>query len=452
MIDINETIDRVGVRRLAILVIALCFCMMMCDGYDFVALSVAAPAILRNWHVLPSAMGLVFSITFIGLLVGSLFYGWLGDRLGRRFTIILGTCNFGIPVLLTVFASNVPELAVVRFIAGVGMGGVVPIAYTLVSDYAPRRSRSTVTVITNAGYSLGGVITGLVAAVVIPHFGWQSLFAIGACASLAMGVVLAFWLPESPRYLALNNPTSPKLRRLVQRLIPNEPIGTDVVFVAGDAQEKQGKSGAGTFAQLFSGPRAAATIFLWLLFICDALAFFFLASWLPVVMERQGVAPAIASLTQSLFTFTGMIGGLTIMRFIDRFGPISVLALPIIGAPFEILMGMHGAPLPLILTAVAGAGICLSGVHYAVYGIAVRFYPASIRGRGVSSATVWGRAGGILAPFVGGFFLSTHMPLQQLMIIAAIPCIPTALVVLGLGSLYSKYFAEKPEVIAVTAA
>ena len=451
MIDINETIDRVGVRRLGIFVIALCFCMMMCDGYDFVALSVAAPAILRNWHVLPTAMGLVFSITFIGLLVGSLFYGWLGDRLGRRFTIILGTCNFGIPVLLTVLASNVQELAVLRFVAGIGMGGVVPIAYTLVSDYAPRRSRSTVTVITNAGYSLGGVITGLVAAAVIPRYGWQSLFAIGAGASLAMGVVLAFWLPESPRYLALNNPTSPKLRRLVERLLPNEPIGTDVVFVPGDAQEKQGNANAGTFAQLFSGPRAAATIFLWLLFVCDALAFFFLASWLPVVMERQGVAPATASLTQSLFTFTGMIGGFTIMRFIDRFGPIAVLALPILGGPFEILMGMHGAPLPLVLTAVAGAGICLSGVHYAVYGIAVRFYPASIRGRGISSATVWGRAGGILAPFIGGFFLSTHMPLQELMIIAAVPCVPTAFVVLGLGRLYSKYFAETPE-IAVTAA
>jgi MFS family permease len=112
---------------------------------------------------------------------------------------------------------------------------------------------------------------------------------------------------------------------------------------------------------------------------------------------------------------------------------------------------MHGAPLPLILTAVAGAGICLSGVHYAVYGIAVRFYPASIRGRGISSATVWGRAGGILAPFAGGFFLSTHMPLQQLMIIAAVPCIPTALVVLGLGRLYSKHFADTPEIV-VTAA
>lgn len=448
MIDINETIDRIGVRRLAILVIGLCFCMMMCDGFDFVALSVAAPSILRHWHVLPSAMGIVFSITFIGLLVGSLFYGWLGDRLGRRFTIILGTCNFGLPVLLTVWAGNVEQLAILRFIAGIGMGGVVPIAYTLVSDYAPRRMRSTVTVVTNAGYSLGGVAAGIVAAALIKQYGWQSVFAVGAAASLVMGVVLAIWLPESPRYLAITEPASAKLRRLVARLIPDETIPADAVFVPGDAQETLSKPGASTFAQLFSGPRAWATTFLWLLFICDALGFFFLASWLPVVMERQGVAPSIASLTQSLFTFTGMVGGFTIMRFIDRFGPISVLALPIIGAPLEILMGTQGASLPLVLFAVAGAGICLSGVHYAVYGIAVRFYPASIRGRGISSATVFGRAGGIVAPFVGGFFLSTHMPLQQLMIIAAVPCIPTALVILGLGRLYSKDFAEKRELVA----
>lgn len=444
MIDINETIERIGVKRLAILVIGLCFCMMICDGYDFVSLSVATPAILRSWHELPKAMGLVFSITFIGLLVGSLFYGWFGDRLGRRFTIILGACNFGIPVLLTIWASNIEQLAVLRFVAGIGMGGVVPIAYTLVSDYAPRRMRSTVTVITNAGYSLGGVLTGLVAAAVIPRFGWQSLFAVGAALSLAIAVVLVFILPESPRYLALTNPTSPKLRRLMHRLAPDEPIGPDAVFVPGDAQEAERTAGAGTFAQLFHGARAPATVFLWLLFVCDALGFFFLASWLPVVMERQGVSPATASLTQSLFTFAGMIGGFAIMRFIDKAGPIVVLALPLIGAPLEILMGMNGASQTVLLLAVAGAGICLSGIHYAVYGIAVRFYPASIRGRGISSATVWGRVGGIAAPYLGGFFLSTHMPLQQLMIVAALPCIPTLFVILGLGQLYNRYFAGTP--------
>jgi MFS transporter, AAHS family, 4-hydroxybenzoate transporter len=444
MIDINETIDRIGIRRLTLLVIGLCFCMMLCDGYDFGALAVAAPSILRHWHVAPKAMGAVFSITFIGLLVGSLFYGWLGDRLGRRFTIIFGTCNFGLPILLTAWAANIGELSLLRFIAGVGMGGVVPIAYTLVSDYAPKRMRSTVTVITNAGYSVGAVLAGVVAALVVVRLGWQTLFTIGGAASLLMVVPLVLLLPESPRFLALTDPKSPKLRRLYERLVPEEPIGTDAVFVAGDVQETQAKPGAGTFAALFSGPRAAATLCLWLLFICDALGFFFLTSWLPVVMERQGVSPSVASLTQSLFVFTGMIGGFAIMRFIDRLGPIVVFALPVIGGPLEILMGTNGAAQPLLLFAVAGAGVCLSGIHYAVYGIAVRFYPASIRGRAISSATVFGRAGGILAPFIGGYFLSAHMPLQQLMIIAALPCIPTALVVLALGRLYSRSFVDAP--------
>jgi len=444
-IDINATIERVGIGRLAVLVICLCFCMMIADGYDFVALSVAVPSILREWHVPPKEIGLVFSVTFFGLLVGSMFYGWMGDRFGRKFTIVFGTFNFGLPVLLTVWASNVQELAVLRFIGGVGMGGIVPVAYTLVSDYAPRRMRSTVTVITQAGYSVGGVLTGLVAAPFIPRFGWQSLFVAGAALSLVMGFVLIAFLPESPQYLALKAPASERLRRLVRRLARDEPLATDAAFVAGDPQESQNKPGAVTMAQLFHGPRAAATLLLWLLFAFDALGFFFLASWLPVVMESQGVAPATASLTQSLFVFTGMIGGFTIMRFLDRIGPIAVVALPVVGAPLEIAMGMPGLAEPLVLATVAGAGICLSGIHYAVYAIAVRFYPASIRGRGVSSATVWGRAGGIIAPYVGGYFLSAHMPLQRLMIIAALPCIATALVGIVLGRLYRQHFEISAE-------
>jgi AAHS family 4-hydroxybenzoate transporter-like MFS transporter len=451
IIDVNETIERFGVRRLAVLVIALCFCMMICDGYDFVALSVAAPAILRHWHVQPKAMGLVFSVTFIGLLVGSLFYGWLADRFGRKFTIVFGTFNFAIPVLLTVWVSSIEQLALLRFVAGIGMGGVVPIAYTLVSDYAPRRTRSTVTVITNAGYSVGGILTGLIAAAAIARFGWQALFAVGACMSLLVAVLLILWLPESPRHLALTDPTSPKLRRLVERLMQGEAVAPDALFVPGDVQENQNKAGANNLLQLFHGPRAAATICLWLLFACDALGFFFLASWLPVVMERQGIAPAVASLTQSLFVFAGLIGGFTIMRFIDKVGPIAVLALPLIGGPLEILMGTPGLSQATLLACVAGAGICLSGIHYAVYAIAVRFYPASIRGRGVSSATVWGRAGGIVAPYLGGFFLSAHMPLQRLMLIAALPCIATALVTIVLGRLYFRHFGSTTELRPSTA-
>ncbi len=439
-IDVNAAIERVGVGRLAIFVIALGFCMMISDGYDFTALSVATPAILRDWHIQPKDMGAVFSVTFFGLLVGSLFYGWMADRFGRKFTIVFGTFNFGLPVLLTLWAQNVQELMVLRFIGGIGMGGIVPIAYTLVSDYAPRRMRSTVTVLTNAGYNVGGVLTGLVGASAISVYGWRSLFAVGAGLSLVMAFVLIAFLPESPLYLVRRDPASPKLRRLFARLAPGERVDPDATFVARDPQDGMSRAGENNIFQLFHGPRKTATILLWLLFASDALGFFFLASWLPLVMEGQGVAPSTASLTQSLFVFAGMIGGFTIMRFLDRIGPVAVVAFPVIGGPLEIVMGTPGLPEPLLLATVAGAGICLSGIHFAVYAIVVRFYPASIRGRGVSSATVWGRAGGIVAPYVGGYFLSAHMPLQHLMMIAAAPCILTAILGIALGRLYRRHF------------
>jgi AAHS family 4-hydroxybenzoate transporter-like MFS transporter len=442
-IDVSAAIEQLGVGRLAIFVIGLAVAMMVADGYDFTALAVATPAILRQWHVAPKAMGAVFSVTFFGLMCGSLFYGFLGDRFGRKATIVFGTLNFGLPVLLTVWASSIGQLMVLRFIGGIGMGGIVPIAYTLVSDYAPKRMRSTVTVIANAGYSVGGVLTGIVAAVAIPRFGWPSLFVVGAGLSLVMAVVLWALLPESPQYLALRQPDSEALRRLAERLL-HRPIAPGTRFTTTDPQERHGTPGKNTLLQLFQGPRAAATVLLWVLFACDSLGFFFLASWLPLVMEGQGVSPSAASLTQSLFVFAGMIGGFLVMRFLDRIGPIAVVALPVLGAPFEVLMGVPGMPQPLLLAVLAGAGICLAGIHYAVYAIVVRFYPPSIRGRGVSSATVWGRAGGIVAPYVGGYFLSAHMPLQELMIIAAAPCVATAAVGLALGVIYRRHFDLAP--------
>jgi MFS transporter, AAHS family, 4-hydroxybenzoate transporter len=128
------------------------------------------------------------------------------------------------------------------------------------------------------------------------------------------------------------------------------------------------------------------------------------------------------------------------MRLIDRLGPVAMVALPILGAPTEIFMGIPGLSAVLLLSAVTLAGACLNGIHYSVYAIAVRFYPPSLRGRGVSISTVFGRAGGIVAPYIGGYLLSAHMPMRQLMIFAALPCIVTALVGFALGRLHDQHF------------
>jgi AAHS family 4-hydroxybenzoate transporter-like MFS transporter len=442
-LDINAAIERRGLTRLSIFVLILAFLMMMADGYDFGTLTTAANSILKEWKISRTELGAVFSITFIGLLVGSLIYGWIADFFGRRLTIIFGVFNFAIPILLTIWATNVTQLSILRFIGGVGMGGIVPIAYTLVSEYAPRRSRSTVTVLTNAGYNLAAALGGLIAAWTIPVYGWQSVYVIGAVFSFVMAGAMILWLPDSILFLIQKRPNSPQLHRLAERLL-GEPVAPDTQLIAIDPQDEKKPvvraSGFDGLIRLFSGSRAWATTLLWLLFISDSLGFFFLASWLPVVMHDGGVDPATALRMSSLFVFAGLIGGFLVMRPLDRVGPIAFIALPIIGGPAELVMGIHGLPQIWLLVAIAIAGICLAGIHMAVYAIAVRFYPPTIRGLGLSSATVWGRAGGIIAPFVGGYLLDMHMPLQELMAWAALPCLTTTLIGIGLGMLYTRHF------------
>jgi AAHS family 4-hydroxybenzoate transporter-like MFS transporter len=453
-IDVNAYIERKGLTPLAIFVLVLAFLMMMADGYDFGTLTTAANAILREWKISRTELGAVFSITFIGLLVGSLVYGWIADRFGRRATIIFGVFNFGIPILLTIWATNLTQLTILRFVGGVGMGGIVPIAYTLVSEYAPRRTRSTVTVLTNAGYNLAAAAGGLIASWTIPAYGWRSVYVIGAVFSAIMAAAMILWLPDSILFLIQRRPNSPQLRRLAERLM-REPIAPDTQLVAMDPQDDTKKikeaGGFEGFVRLFNGTsRARATVLLWLLFISDSLGFFFLASWLPVVMKDAGVDSATALRMASLFVFAGLVGGFAIMRPLDRSGPIAFIALPIIGGVAELAMGIHGLQETWLLIAIAIAGICLAGIHMAVYAIAVRFYPPTVRGIGVSSATVWGRAGGIIAPFVGGVLLDRHMPMQQLMMWAALPCVTTTLIGIGLGVLYNRHF-NAPATMAVAA-
>jgi len=345
---------------------------------------------------------------------------------------------------LTIWTTNITELTILRFIGGVGMGGIVPIAYTLVSEYAPRRARSTVTVITNAGYNLAAAAGGLIASWTIPAYGWQSVYVIGAIFSAIMAAVMILWMPDSILFLIQKRPNSPQLRRLAERLM-GQPVPADTQLIAVDPQDetKKIKEAAGFegFVRLFnSSSRAWATTLLWLLFISDSLGFFFLASWLPVVMKDAGVDSATALRMSSLFVFAGLIGGFAIMRPLDKVGPIAFIVLPIVGGVAELVMGVHGLAQTWLLVAIAIAGICLAGIHMAVYAIAVRFYPPAIRGVGVSSATVWGRAGGIIAPFVGGVLLDVHMPMQQLMMWAALPCVTTTLIGIGLGVLYNRHF------------
>jgi MFS transporter, AAHS family, 4-hydroxybenzoate transporter len=436
-IEISEALDSQPLTRFAILVVVISFVLMTADGFDSATVSLVAPAVLRDWHLPKTAMGNVFMINYVGYAVGALVFGWLGDRVGRRPAIILSVMFFSVPTLLSAAAGSITSLGALRFLAGAGMGGMSPTIYALLTDIAPRRYRSTFVIVALTGFSLGGALTGVAAALVIPSHGWRMLYLVCGGVGVASVIVAVAGIPESIRYLVIHRPAAARTTRLAQRLLPDRGIGPQTTLTI-----ERPPTAGGSWRQIFAGRRAAATTWLWIMFFADTMAFVFLAMWLPVLMETAGFSPADASLTSSVYTLAGIAGGLLIMRFLDRFGPIAIVVLPIIGAPVEILIGVPGLSHATIVVLVAVVGAALVGVHFADNGVAGWFYPAAIRGQGIGAASCVGRLGSALGPFIGGFLLSAQLPLQHVLLIAATPSVVTAIAGFALGRIYTRSLAR----------
>ena len=217
----------------------LCFLILFADGLDFSAANVAAPAILRAFHAEKSAMGFVFGWGYFGIFLGSLFFGWIGDRFGRKVGAISGVLAYSLPALATVFASSLDQLALLRFLAGLGIGGVIPNTIALLNETAPKRFRASFVMVAFLGYSAGIASTGLIAARFLPEFGWPVVFLAAGIAGTVLGIVLAFVLPESVRFLTLAAPDSPRLRILFARIAPESPVDAHArFFLHGRYQEK----------------------------------------------------------------------------------------------------------------------------------------------------------------------------------------------------------------------
>jgi AAHS family 4-hydroxybenzoate transporter-like MFS transporter len=192
IVDVTAVMEAQRFGRFAWTLLGWMFLCMLLDGFDFAAISFVVPQIAREWHVEVGSFGWVLGIGVFGLMVGSIVFGWAGDRIGRKKTIILGCWLFGGFTLVSMWASSVTMLMWLRFLAGVGLYAAVPNAIVLVSEFAPRRLRATWVVLMFTGFTIGAVVAGLVAASMIPRFGWQVMFfAWGRAAVRAFGVSVA---------------------------------------------------------------------------------------------------------------------------------------------------------------------------------------------------------------------------------------------------------------------
>lgn len=409
-IDIGRLVDEQKIGWFNIALLVLSFLAIMGDGYDILALAFAAPSLVGQWHVDRAALGPVFSASLFGILFGAPILGYIGDRYGRKKAIVLGCLIYGVFTLAAMAATSLTQLAVLRFLTGLGLGGLMPNTIALNAEFAPKRLRGTLVIIMFTGITLGGAIPGWIASSLVPTYGWQSLFFVGGVGPIVIAIILALVMPESIKFLVYHPRRRAELVRLASILKPGLAVAPETRFVIAGEEKKP----PFTLKLLFQGGLAVITPLLWLLFAINLMSFYFLNSWMPIVFQGAGLSPQDAALTLSMFQIGGTVGGLLLSVLIDRFGMAAVFVLFVLSCPIVAAMGATGMSTGHLLVVVTAAGFTVLGLQFGINAISGLIYPTAFRSNGSGWAFAIGRFGSIIGPILGGILIGMHLPTQQL--------------------------------------
>jgi len=394
---------------LQIRVAALCTLVQICDGYDINSIGVAVPSLTHAWNLPGPAFTTTFVWSSIGILVGALSSGPIGDRVGRKPLLLASIAVFGAASLLSGFAGSLTMLAVLRFFTGLGIGGAMPGTVALTGDYTPHRLRATVIMATFTGAPVGVFLCGQVAGLVLPSFGWPGIFVVGGIVPLLILVALAFWLPESPRFLAAKSTLTPRQAALLQRL--------DVR--PGQSAATLDLASGNPIAMLFGKGYALQTVLLWVIFFCSLMNLFLFAYWMPQVLHLTGLSPAEAARASSFRDLGAIFAVLYLGYLIDRSGPEKALALHYAaGIVFIGAIALFAMPYALLAAVIFFSGMTIIGSQTGANATAGVLYPARMRTCGIGWALGIGRLGGIAAPALGGYLLSIGLPPREIFLSA----------------------------------
>jgi len=420
-IDASQLIDERPISRFQIMTIILCALVVFVEGFDAQAIAYVAPSISADWALAKGALGPVFAAGLLGIMLGSLFIAPLADRLGRRRVMLVSTALFGVLTLVTPLAENTTSLLVLRFLTGFGLGGAMPNAISLTSEYSPARHRSFLIMLMFGGFSLGSALGGFAAAYLIPHGGWESVFIAGGVMPLFLLPLLWFRLPESLRFLAGSGKQDVAATRLLRRLDPAAGAD-DRVTVSEETAAR------GSVRELFRHGRAPITVLLWIIFFMSLLDLYLIVNWLPTTLTAAGTSMGQAAITGSIFQLGGLVGTIVIGLLSDRVGAGRILTVAYVLAAFCIAaIGMtHGGSVGMLI-AVAGAGFGVVGGQIGANALSATFYPTAIRSTGVGWALGIGRIGSIVGPLVGGMLLALDMSAQRLFLISVVPVLIAAI-------------------------
>lgn len=422
-VNVNDVIDHAKFTPFHFNVVAWCLLIILFDGYDLAINGVVLPLLMDEWGLSAVQAGMLASTALAGMMFGAMIFGSLADKIGRKKVIMICIVLFSGLTAAGGFASNPTEFGILRFLAGLGIGGVMPNLVALTSEYAPLRKRSTLVTTMFSGYAVGGVMAALLGSWFTPSFGWEIMFFIAGIPLLLLPVIWKF-LPESLSFIVKEGQQD-QARQIVRRLAPQMKITDQTVFELNKVDVPE----AANVVSLFRRGRAVNTILFWIAFFSCLLTMYALSSWLPKLMMAAGYSmdnSLMFMMVMNVGAIVGIVGGGILA---DRFHLKPVLMfLGIMGAIVMSLMGFQSSQFILyILVFLAGAASI--GSQMLLYSYVAQFYPLAVRSTGIGWASAIGRMGAIVGPILIGALLGMSLPAHFNFIAVGFPVLITALAV-----------------------
>ena len=377
----------------ALRVNALCFLVLCLEGYDVSSLGFATPSLIEAWHVSAPQFTMIVTLGAVGMLVGSMCAGILGDRLGRKPVLIGCVALFGIFSLLIAWSNGLVSLTVLRCIACIGLGGGVPLTIALATDYAPARSPRRLVILMSTGLAVGSTASGFISKQFVTTFGWEAIFVFGGVLPMILIPLLILFLPESR---ALRTEPAPARRAGVLRL--------------------------------FRDGLAPQTIVLWIVQFCNILCGFLILVWLPALLHGEGLSPADAIFASTMYGFGAIFGGVIMAMIADRLGVEYVVACILgLGAFSMLMFGSFVLPYVAVCVVIGGIGIGIGGGQHGINAVSGAIYPVAIRATGAGWALGIGRAGQVVGPLCGGLLLGLGWQPREIFLAASVPAVCVAI-------------------------
>jgi benzoate transport len=436
--ELQQALEEGAMSPFQVQAIALCVALNMLDGFDVLAMAFTASEVAKEWSLSGARLGMLLSAGLFGMAGGSLFVAPWADRFGRRAIILLGLATITLGMLLSALSRNPQELAALRVLTGIGIGGILASLNVITSEYSSRRWRSTAISLQVTGYPLGATLGGSVAAFLITSSGWRSAFLFGAVCSALMVPLVIRALPESLDFLLARRPVDalPRLNDLLRRM------GRPEVSQLPTRPEEPPPSG-NPLDGLFSGGTARDTLLIWSAFFLVMFSFYFTTSWTPRLLVTAGLSARQGITGGVLLNLGGIVGG-SLFGYLARrvplkplaclsfvFTAVSMLLFDLL-APSLTLPGAGEASLTAAFPVAFAIGACLFGSMVGLYAITPILYPAAIRTTGMGWAIGIGRIGAILAPITAGLLVDGGWATAHLYYVFATPLVAAVLLVRAL--------------------